>query len=262
MRFLKLAVLVLFSYAATVSAQTVDEIIAKNVQAHGGMAKLKSIQSIRLTADFAMGGMQAGFTQVYKRPLKLRLDATVQQMILTQAYDGQNGWQVNPFTGKGAPEPMAGDDLKRIEEEADFDGPLLDYKQKGNTVQLIGKEKVDGADVYHLKVTLKSGDIRNLFIDAGSFLIVKTVGKTSVQGTEVELETKFSDFRDVQGVKLPFSILQQAADGQIPDQKITFQKVEVNVPVEDGFFKMPSASNAGAASTAQPASDAQKPPLN
>jgi outer membrane lipoprotein-sorting protein len=249
-RLLKSLVLALFSYAVLLSAQTADDIVAKNIQAQGGMVKLKAIQSMRVTGDFAIAGMQAGFTQVYKRPMKVRLDASIQGMTLTRTYDGQSGWQVNPFGGKGAPEPMAGDDLKQMQEEAEFDGPLVDYKQKGNTIQLVGKESIDGADAYHLKVTLKSGDLRDLYIDANSFLLTKTVAKTVVQGAEVQMESKFADYREVQGVKLPFSIDQHAMDGQIPDQKITFQKVDMNIPVEDSLFTMPAA--AGNAPPAQP----------
>src|SRR5712671_5195051 len=140
------------------SAQTVDEIIAKHIAAQGGITKLKTLQSIRMTGDFETGGMQAGFIQVFKRPMKMRLDISVQGLTMTQAYDGEKGWQVIPFTGKKDPEPMTGDDLKNAQEQADLDGPLMDYKKKGNTVELIGKEKIAGKDSYHLKVTLKNGD--------------------------------------------------------------------------------------------------------
>lgn len=244
MRALKsLAVLALFSYVALASAQTADEIVAKNIQAQGGMANVKAIQSMRVSGDFAVSGIQASFTQVYKRSNKVRLDAAIQGMTLTRSYDGQSGWQVNPFMGKGTPEPMSADDVKQMQEEADFDGPLVDYKQKGNTVQLAGKENIDGADAYHLKVTLRAGDLRDLYIDANSFLVKKTIAKVSMQGAEVQMETKFNDYREVQGVKLPFSIDQHALDGQAPDQKITIQKIEMNFAVEDATFKMPAGTN-------------------
>ncbi len=235
----------------SLSAQTLDEIIAKNLQAHGGAAKLKAIQSLRIKGNFELAGMQAAFTQVYKRPMKLRLDAILQGVTLTQAYDGQTGWQIVPFTGQNTPGTMNDEDLKRIQEEADFDGPLMDYKQKGNAVQLIGKEKVDGADTYHLRVTMKNGDIRDLYLDATTFLTSKMTGKTVVQGAPTELETHVSDYREVEGVKFPFSIEQQSLDGQLPTQKVTFEKVELNVPVEDSFFKMPAPP--------APASGADKP---
>src|SRR3989449_6224931 len=95
---------------------------------------------------------------------------------------------------------MAADELKIIQEEADIDGPLVDYKQKGNKVELVGKEKMEGTDTYHLKATLKNGDVRNLYLDAGSFLLIKATGKLTRQGTEMEVESTLGDYRDVQGV--------------------------------------------------------------
>src|SRR5579871_5895496 len=107
MRRWKFTLLAISLLSVALNAQTVDQIIAKNIQAHGGLARLKAIQSMKMTGDFEAGGMQAGFTQVYKRPMKLRLDVSIQGLTLIQAYDGQNGWQVVPFTGKKDPEAMA-----------------------------------------------------------------------------------------------------------------------------------------------------------
>lgn len=248
MRLLKsvLPIVVLCSFS--LCAQTVDEIVARTLQARGGAAKLRAIQSMRITGDFEAGGLQASFTQVFKRPLKMRLDATVQGVTLTQAYDGQNGWEVFPLIGKNTPGPMNPDDLKRTQEEADFDGPFLDYKQKGSTVQLIGKEKVDGVDTYHLQVTLKNGDVRHIYLDTQTYLTIKETLKTVVQGTATNLETRYADVREVNGVKVPFSIEQHSLDAQIPDQKVTLQKIDMNIPVEDSFFKMPASAPAPAPS--------------
>jgi len=227
-------------FSLPLSAQTVDEIIARHIAAQGGLTKLKALQSIRMTGDFETGGMQAGFTQVYKRPMKMRLDISVQGLTMIQAYDGEKGWQVVPFTGKKDPEPMTGDDLKNAQEQADLDGPLMDYKKKGNTVELVGKEKTAGKDSYHLKVTLKNGGVRHLYLDAGSFLGLRTVTKTTMRGTEVEIESILGDYKEVDGLMFPFSIEQHPAGNQGPGQKITFKKIEPNVPVEDAIFKMPA----------------------
>ncbi len=243
MRRLTLTTVIALMFSLSLSAQTVDEIIAKNITAKGGMAKMKAVQSVRITGDVETGEMQAGFTQVYKRPMKMRLDISVQGLTLTQAYDGQNGWQIVPFTGKTDPEPLVADDLKNTQEQSDFDGPLVDYKQKGNTVELVGKEKMDGgADAYHLKVTLKNGGIRNLYLDARTFLAIKTVAKITTRGTEVELQTMIGDYKEVEGLMFPFSIEQQPAGGQGAKQKITFKKVELNTRVDDSFFKMPAVA--------------------
>lgn len=226
-------------FSLSLSAQTVDEIIAEHIAAQGGMTKLKALQSIRMTGDFERGGMQAGFTQVFKRPMKMRLDISVQGLTMTQAYDGEKGWQVVPFTGKKDPELMTGDDLKNAQEQADLDGPLMDYKNKGNTVELIGKEKVASKDSYHLKVTLKNGDARHLYLDAVTFLGQKTAVRTMTRGTKVELESVLGDYKEVDGLKFPFAIEQHQVGGEGPGQKIIFKKIEVNVPVDDSIFKMP-----------------------
>jgi outer membrane lipoprotein-sorting protein len=242
MRRLAFIIVSAILFSLSLSAQTVDEIIAKNIAAQGGVAKLKAVQSLRMTGDIESNGTQAVFTQVYRRPMKTRLDITIQGLTLTQAYDGQNGWQVVPFTGKSDPEPMSADDLKRVQEQADFDGPLVDYKKKGNTVELIGKEKIAGADTYHLKITLKSGDVRDLYLDAGTFLISKAVVKTAMRGTEVELESTIGDYKEVGGMMFPFSIEQHPVGEQGPSQKITFKKIEPNAPVDDSIFKMPGGA--------------------
>src|SRR5262249_43643703 len=162
---------------------------------------------------------------------------SVQGMTMTQAYDGKNGWQIVPFTGKNDAEAMAADDIKRLQEDADFDGPLVDYKQKGNLVELVGREKVDGADAYHLRITLKSGGVRNLYLDANTWLAIKSDITTRMQGAEVQIETRLGDYKEVAGMMFPFSIEQHAVGTPNPSQKITLQKVEINVPVDDAIFK-------------------------
>ena len=226
-------------FTLSLSAQTVDEIIAKSFAAEGGREKLKSIQSRRITGDVEVGGMQAGFSMIQKRPTKVRQDITIQGLNMIRAYDGQTGWQIVPFTGKKDPEVMPADDLKQMQEEADFDGPIADYKQKGNIVELVGKEKVEGTDAYHLKVTLKNGDIRHIYLDGDSFLPIKTVAKVTMRGSEIELESTIGDYKQVEGIMVPFSIEQRPTGSQGPGQKITVTKVEFNVSIDDTMFKMP-----------------------
>src|SRR5579871_1638874 len=137
---------------------------------------------------------------------------------------------------------MTGDELKNAQDQADIDGPLVDYKNKGNTVELIGKEKVADKDSYHIKVVLKNGSERDLYLDATTFLGLKTSAKTTMHGTEVELESILGDYRDVNGLKFPFSIEQHQIGGEGPGQKITFTKIELDPPLQDSIFKMPAAA--------------------
>src|SRR5271168_931436 len=208
---LALCVAVAALLALPAAAQTVDEIIAKNVAARGGEAKLRAVKCIRVTGQVEVGpGMVAPLTLVVKRPAMVRMEFTIQGMTAIQAYDGTAGWNVMPFQGKKDAEPMSADDLKQMEDQADIDGPMVDYKAKGNTVEYLGKEKVEGSDAYKLKVTKKNGNVETSFIDEESGLEVKSLAHTKIQGNDTEILTVYTDFRDVQGLIMPFSIEQGA----------------------------------------------------
>jgi len=142
-------------------AQSVDDILAKHYEACGGLAKLKALNTMRVTGSMTMGpGMEAPITMERKRPGMRRMEFTIQGMTGIQAFDGAKTWSVMPFMGKKDPEVAPAEETKQADEQADFDGPLVDYKNKGNTVEFVGKDKVEGSDVYKLKVTLKGGEIR------------------------------------------------------------------------------------------------------
>lgn len=246
----KLLLCGLIVLAATFAAAqdlTLDQVIAKSVEARGGMEKLKAVKSMRMTGKMTVGpGMEAPLILMAKRPLKMRLEATIQGLTLVQAYDGTNGWQIVPFQGKKDAEPMSADDLKDAQEQADMDGPLVDYKDKGNKVELMGKEAVEGSDAYKLKVTLKSGDIRYIYLDPDSFLEIKTEGKRMVRGTEMEFESVSGDYKEVEGLMMPFSI-EAGPKGSPQRQKITIEKVEINPAMDDNLFKMPPPAPAAPA---------------
>jgi hypothetical protein len=231
-------------------AQTVDDIIAKNIEARGGADKLKSIQSIKSTATMTLGpGLEAPGTLIQKRPALARLEFTVQGLTAVQAYDGKNAWEIMPFTGKKDPEPMSADETKEMEETADLDGPLVDYKSKGNQVELQGKEKVEGTDAYKLKVTLKNGDVQTIYIDSDSYLEIKEETKRMVRGSEQTIESAIGDYKEVNGVLFPFAV-ESGAKGSTQKEKLTITKIELNVPADDSIFKMPAATPAPAKSDA------------
>ena len=257
MRRLAFMMAALLLFSAAVSAQSVDDLIAKNVAAKGGVAKLKSINSLRITGTVEFGGTQATVVELEKRPSKMRTEISLQGLTMVQGYDGKTGWQIIPFSGKKDPEAVGGDELKQLEEEADIDGPLIDYKTKGNKVELVGKEKVEGTDAYNLRVTLRNGNVRNVYLDADSFLEIKVVGKTIVRGTETTSSTTLGDYKQVDGVMFPFSVQITQEGGQGGAQKITVEKVEFNVPADDASFKMPAV--APAASTPKETTDPKAP---
>jgi outer membrane lipoprotein-sorting protein len=225
--------------AVPASAQTLDDILARNLKAKGGLDKIKAVQTIRMTGTMTIGpGMEAPFVMEQKRPNMMRMEFTLQGMTGVQAFDGKTGWQLMPFSGRKDPEPLPEDAMKQVEEQADFDGPLVDYKAKGNTVELVGKEPVDGSPAYKLKLTLKNGDVRYIYLDADQYLEVRTEGKTKVRGTDVDGESTIGDYKEVGGLMFPHA-LESGQKGSPQKMKMTIQKIELNVPIDDARFKMP-----------------------
>src|SRR6267378_3601535 len=149
-----LVAIAVFSFAA--SAQTVDEVIAKNIQAKGGADKLKSVRTIRTTAKFS---------QENKRADKVREELIIQALAQVQAYDGKTGWQISPFGGRKDPELLSQDDLKSLVVDADIDGPLVDYKEKGHKAELVGHDSMEGTDCFKIKLSMKNGDVRYYYLD-------------------------------------------------------------------------------------------------
>jgi hypothetical protein len=237
---------------APLPAQTVDEIVAKNLKARGGLEKLKAVKSIRMSGKMTVGpGMEAPFIIEMKRPKNVRIEITLQGMTMVQAYDGTSGWAVMPFQGKNDPEPMPAEETRQAEEQADFDGPLVDWKEKGHQVELVGKEKIEGADAYKLKVTLKGGDVRYFFVEGDSFLEIRAEGKRTARGSEVEFENSLSDYKDVGGLMIAHA-LEMGPKGSPQKSKLTLEKVELNPALDDARFKMPAKAAAPSPAPSKP----------
>lgn len=234
------------------SAQTVDELIKKNIDARGGMQKLKAIKSVKATAKIIQGGLEIPITLQQRRPNMVRMDMAFQGKSMVQAYDGETGWQINPFQGSPDPEKAAGDELKDLQEQADFDGALVDYKEKGHTVELIGKEDMEGTPVYKLKLTLKNGDVRNIYLDAENYLELKVSSKRKTPGGELDVDQYVGNYKPVNGVLFAFSI-DTKVKGQTVNQ-ISIEKIETDVAIDDSLFKMPAKPQE------KPKTEEKKPP--
>lgn len=220
-------------------AQTVDEVIAKANEARGGLEKMKTVQSVRMKGKMTMGpGLEAPITIEMKRPRNARMEFTIQGMTGVQAYDGQQAWGISPM-GSKQPEPMPAEMAKDLDNQADIDGPLVDFKAKGHQVELVGKEKVEGSDAWKLKVTLKSGDVQHIFLDADSYLEIRSESKRTIRGSEVEVVSDIGDYKDIDGLLVPHSI-QNSTKGQPQKQDIVIETVELNPALDDARFKMPA----------------------
>jgi hypothetical protein len=227
--------------AAALSAQTADEVVEKYIQAKGGRDKIKSVKTLRFTAKMTMGqGMEAPVVMELVPPEhKLRMEFTIQGMTGVQAYDGAKGWQVMPFLGKTDPEPMTGDDLKDAKENADLvEGPLFNYKDKGNKVEYLGKGDLEGTPVQKLKLTQKDGDVTTIYLDADSYLELKNETTRTIRGQATDLETTFGNYKQVDGLTMPYTI-ETKPKGAPAGQAITVEKIEVNTAIAASRFDMP-----------------------
>jgi hypothetical protein len=231
----------LFCFSLCAFAQTADELVAKNIQARGGLEKIKAIQTLRMTGSFSASGFKAAVGSESKRPNLLRQTFAVQSMTQVQAYDGASAWQISPFGGKKDPELMGEDDSRTLIEDADFDGPLVDAAAKGNSMEYLGHDQVDGDDAYKLKVTLKNGDIFYYYLDPDTYLEIQIEKQVFIRGSVRESVTLLGSYKLVNGVMYPFSIESGAKNDPDGRGKITLQKIEANVTIDDKSFKMPSA---------------------
>ena len=248
------AVIVLATIAVLSSlafAQTADELVNKNIQAKGGLDKIHAIKSIRITGKLSGGG---GFTaatlQENQRPNLVRETFSLQGMTAVTAYDGTTGWQIQPFEGHKDPELMGEDDLRDLLLDADFDGPLVDYKEKGNTVEYMGHDVVDGDDALRLKVTLKNGDIIYYFLDPDTYLEIRKEIQEFIRGSVRESVVEMGSYKPVAGVMYPYSF-SQGSKSNPAAQTTTVEKIEVNVPIGQADFAVPASLKQGAKADAE-----------
>ncbi|MEO7724620.1 MAG: hypothetical protein ABIU29_08035 [Chthoniobacterales bacterium] len=230
------------SYAQTPAATpTVDELVAKNIEAKGGAVALAAIQTIRFEGRLLanQGQLELKYNETKKRTGKVRTDAVLQGMNLIQAYDGSSGWKIFPLYGRKDPEQMSGDEAKSLVEEAEIGGPLENWKEQGKTITYLGTEDVEGTAAHKLQVTRKDGDISYVYLDPEFFLEIRVIDLRTEQGAKVEVETELGDYEKVNGVYFPFSI-EAGSKGSNDKQKTIFEKGEANIPVDDSIFEFPA----------------------
>jgi outer membrane lipoprotein-sorting protein len=242
---LKLAALLLLT--TSLRAQSADEIIAKYLKTVGGLDKVQSVTSLVRTGKFTGGGgFEAVVRQENKRPNLVREEFSIQGMTGINAYDGKSGWKIEPWGGRRDPEALGEEELKGIQEDADFDGPLVHYKEKGYSVKYLGTEPVEGTDAYKLEVKLTSDDIWTFYMDMDYCVPIKIEIKRTVRGEVREYEIALGDYKEVNGWFMPFSF-ESKGKGEPSGGKTTYEKIEANVSLDDGRFRQPAVGVPGQA---------------
>jgi len=224
--------------AGQASGPSVDDLLARHFAARGGLDKLKAMTTLRMSGKVEAGGQQIEMLTVSKRPNLMRQEQTVMGRRIISAFDGTRMWVINPMTGSSTPQTVPAQQAQAMRDQADFDGPLVDYRAKGNEIEYAGTDSVEGRKTIKLKVTIKGGGSMMLDIDAESYLDARITREIDMGGTSAKVETLLSDFRVVSGLTMPHTI-RTLFNGQ-PQALTVFKTIEINVAVDDSLFQMPS----------------------
>ena len=217
---------------------TVDDIIAKNLQAKGGAEKWQSMKSVKMTGKMTAQGTEMPLTVYAMRPNFNRQEITMPAGKAIQAFDGTTAWVVNPMLGIETPQAVPGPAAELAKNSADFDGALINYKAKGNDIELVGKEQLEGKDVYHLKVTTKGGPVQHYLLDADSGIELRMSAEVDLGGGQKQtLTTAMSNYKQVDGIMIPHTVTQTAGGRTLLQWTIT--TVEFNAVPDDSIFRLP-----------------------
>jgi hypothetical protein len=220
-----------------VKSQSVDEILKEHFSATGQDNLLK-VNSLKLTGKMIQGGIEIPIIQMGKRPDKVRVEGTFQALTFVQTYNGKEGWSLNPFAGSTDPQPMSEDELKSTKYQADFDGMLWNWKDKGYTVSYEGKEDMEGTSCFLIKILTKEGDSFTDYIDSDSYIMLRTNSKIKVMGNESNSDSYFSNYMQVDGIAIPGKV-ENKINGQLAGT-VVIDKVEFNNELADSLFEKPN----------------------
>ena len=215
-------------------AQTADEIIQKYANAMGGLDNYNKVKTVKMTGTVSAQGQEFPLTIQIINGKAMRSDVEVMGQSVTNSYKDGKGWRINPFAGAATATDATGDELNDMKSQSSLASQLMDYKARGSKVELQGQEDVNNAKSYKIVLTESDKKATTYYIDATTYMAVKVMGKRDVMGQELEIESYLSDPREFGGVKFNMSIVQKASGQTF--QEIHFDKVEVNVPVDEKIF--------------------------
>jgi hypothetical protein len=237
MKRTSLLIIFLFSFLAGIYAQDMrlDEILDHYFKANG-FDKLQKVQTIVMKGSLTQQDIMP-VKQIKMRPDKYFMEFDVADITAYQAYDGKTAWRTAPWTGNPKPQLMNEEAAKDASYRAVFDGLLYNWKSQGHEAELTGKDSVGAIQVYKIKLTRNDKGIEYYYIDTKNYMIQKRIYYRMIRGKETEVANFFRDYRDIEGIKFPFTI-DATMDGQ-PYSSIQYDTIELNVPVDQKIFEMP-----------------------
>lgn len=237
-RHLSAMLLVALSFAAAGAfAMDLDELVGKALDAQGGVAAFKAVQSQKATGKIMTQGMEMPITLLTARPNLMRVEVSVMGMSMVQAFDGTTGWSINPMTGSQDPQPMGEFETKNARLQADMDGPLQNWEARGWVGEYIGQEDVEGTAAHRLRIDTGQDIVIELWLDAESFLPLKQNSKVKFEQQEIESQMYFSDYRTVSGLVVPFAL--ETRQGDQVMMNMIFDSIEFGVAIDPTVFAMP-----------------------
>src|SRR5436190_7870808 len=237
------ALLLAVAMSAAATPMTVDEIVAIHLEARGGGQKLAAVENLKVSGKAFFGGddftITAEFAQVRKRANQIRTEVTLQGLTGSDGYDGQQSWSVDPFQGRKDPFRTTADEARGLAQDADLDGALIGWPEKGSQVSYLGTEDVDGTPAHKLRIALKDGDVQYVYLDPDYFLEIRRVSERRIRGSERVTETDFGAYAQVNGIWIPTAV-ESGRKGGPKTQRFTVDSVEANVALDEGLFRFPA----------------------
>lgn len=231
---------IMVSTLATTFAQTAEEVVAKHIEATGGADKWNAVKGLEMNMKTSVQGMDVEIKSTVLTGKALKSTVSVMGQEMVTAVEGETGWMNAPamMGGTGEPQDMPGAMVKETRKQLEVGGALLNYKQKGTTLEMLGKEKLDGVEVFKIKATEKNGDAVTYYISATNYYTLKTSGKVNIQGKESEVDVTYSNFKQVDGLTFPFTREQPNAQmgGMMT---IETDSIVLNPKIDELIFKKP-----------------------
>lgn len=220
-------------------APSVDGIVADYVRSRGGLEKIRSVKTLRESGHAFDGpGREAVVRRELKRPNRARFEFTLQGVTSVFVSDGTKAYKMSPFDSDGMPQALPPEVASEAAEQADIEGPLVDWKAKGHKVTLAGKQTIDGREAWKLDMTLKSGGKRTEYIDVATHDRLRTESTRTVQGHPARVTMTFGDYKSISGMRFPGTV-EIATEGRPQTLRLVVDKVEVNPPLGDDRFQPP-----------------------
>ncbi len=218
-----------------IQAQTIDQVLEKYYKATG-MEKMADVKTFYVKAKTSMMGMDMPMTMQMKKPNKFRIDMEVMGQKIEYGYDGEGGWMRNPMAGGGITE-LKGAELSQAMNQADLEGELYNYAKKGNSVELIGKVDTDGTQAYRIKLTSADGSVKDYYIEANTYLVLKVKAKVEQMGQTMEVTQKMLEYKDVNGMQIPCKMESETPMGT---QTVVFEEIKLDESIDDSIFAKPA----------------------